>query len=127
MSSLVLDASALLALLQGEPGSEPWEAAIADAAISAVNLSEVVAKLAELGMPEEEIRSTLEPLDLEVVDFDLEQAYQAGLLRRLTKPAGLSLGDRACLALARARQLPALTADHAWETVLAGVEIRIMR
>ncbi|MDR7544995.1 MAG: PIN domain-containing protein, partial [Armatimonadota bacterium] len=76
MSNLVLDASALLALLQGEPGVERWETAVGDAAISAVNLSEVVAKLADAGMSEEEIRTTLEPLGLEVVDFDAEQAYQ---------------------------------------------------
>lgn len=127
MSSLVLDASALLALLQGEPGVERWESAVAAAAISAVNLSEVVAKLADAGMSEEEIRTTLEPLGLEVVDFDAEQAYQAGLLRPITRPAGLSLGDRACLALARARRTPALTADQAWDTVHVGAEVRVIR
>ncbi|MDR5710295.1 MAG: hypothetical protein QN172_06840 [Armatimonadota bacterium] len=75
-SSLILDASASLVLLQGKPGTERWETAVGDAAISAVNLSEVVAKLADLGMSEQEIRSTLEPLALEVADFDAEQAWE---------------------------------------------------
>jgi len=123
----VVDASALLALLQGEPGLEGWDAAIADAAISAVNLAEVIAKLADAGMPEGEIRETLEPLGLEVADFDADQAYQAGLLRPLTRQFGLSLGDRACLALARSRGLPVLTADQAWEAVQVGVEVRVIR
>jgi len=79
---------------------ERWDTAIADASISAVNLSEVIAKLADAGMPEGEIRETLEPLGLEVAEFDADQAYQAGLLRPLTRQFGLSSGGRACLALA---------------------------
>ncbi|MDR7555346.1 MAG: type II toxin-antitoxin system VapC family toxin [Armatimonadota bacterium] len=127
MSSLVVDASALLALLQGEAGVERWDAVIGNAVISAVNLSEVVAKLADAGMPETEIRATLEPLGLHVVDFDAAQAYQAGLLRPATKRSGLSLGDSACLALARSRRLPVLTADQAWKALRLGLEVRVMR
>ncbi len=127
MSSLVLDASALLAFLNAEPGTEQWVATVADSMISAVNFSEVVAKLADAGMPEAEIREALEPLGLEVVAFETRQAYEAGLLRPQTRYLGLSLGDRACLALARSKALPVLTADRTWEALQVGVEIRIIR
>jgi ribonuclease VapC len=72
-----------------------------------------VTKLVDVGMVEMVIRQTLAPLRLEVVQFDAELAYQTGLLRTLTRQAGLSLGDRACLVLAQHLALPALTADRA--------------
>jgi len=127
VSSGVLDATALLALLNQEPGTEEWGAVIGGSVISAVNLSEVVAKLADAGMPEAEIRDALDPLGLEVADFDAEDAYRAGMLRPQTRGFGLSLGDRACLALARQANLPALTADQAWVELRIGVEIRALR
>src|SRR5947209_6831608 len=102
MSSSILDASALLALLKHESGSQQVTQAIEDGAeISAVNLAEVVAKLAEAGMPEELIHRAVDPLGLDVVGFDAPQAYRSGLLLVATKPLGLSLGDRCCLALAQ--------------------------
>ena len=100
VSNAVLDASALLALLQDEPGSDRVLESLPGALVCSVNLSEVVAKLTELGMPEPDIRVALS-LGLEVVAFDEALAYSAGALRPATRPAGLSLGDRACLALAR--------------------------
>jgi len=126
MSSVVLDASALLALLQDEPGSDRVLAQLAGALISSVNLSEVVAKLAERGMPEGDIHRSLS-LGLEVIPFDEKLAWQAGLLRPQTRHAGLSLGDRACLALARSRSRPTLTADHAWVGLNVGVEVVVIR
>src|SRR6185312_8026671 len=115
MSKSILDASALLALLKEEPGSEHVVEAITEgAAISTVNYSEVVAKLNEAGMPEDAIHESLDSLGLEIVDFDSELAYLAGLLRPLTKRAGLSLGDRCCLALAQNRNLPVFTTDRQW-------------
>ena len=96
------------------------------ALISSVNLSEVVAKLAELGMPESEIRLALS-LGLEVVPFDEALAFSAGALRPVTRSAGLSLGDRACLALARSRALPALTTDRAWRDIDIDVEVEVIR
>jgi len=114
MSSAVLDASALLALLnQEEGGDRVAELVVAGATISAVNLSEVAAKLSLAGMPEAQIREALDPLGLDIVPFDLDQAYQAVLLVGPTRAAGLSLGDRACLALASRVGLPAVTADRA--------------
>src|SRR5437764_10837118 len=128
MSSSILDASALLVLLKGEPGSEGVIEAIRDeAAISAVNFSEVVGKLRDGGMPEEDIHESLDPLELDIVEFDTELAYQAGLLRPLTKSAGLSLGDRACLALAQHLNLPALTTDRVWRDLIPEVNVRVIR
>jgi PIN domain nuclease of toxin-antitoxin system len=91
-----------------------------------VNLSEVVAKLADAGMPEGEIRSALDSLGLEVVPFDMGQAYRAGLLRPQTKAIGLSLGDRACMALAQARGSSVLTKDKAWTKVRIGLKVRVI-
>lgn len=89
--------------------------------------SEVVTKLAEAGMPAPELREALDPLGIEIVPFDEELAYLAGLLRPATKKHGLSQGDRACLALAVRRKLPALTTDRAWKKLSLGVEIRVIR
>jgi len=115
MSSAVLDASALLALLNGEPGAEVVAAALGQgASIGAVNLSEVVAKLAELGVPEAAVRQAIEPLGLDVVDFDTDLSYLSGMMRSSRRQLRLSLGDRACLALGRRLGLPVLTADRTW-------------
>ena len=127
MSRLVLDASALLAILNQEPGSSRWTQAVGESLIGAVNFSEVVAKLADVGMAESEIRQVLEPLDLEVVPFDVTHAWAAGLLRPSTRSAGLSFADRACLALASQAKLPVLTTDQAWKRPRVGVQIRLLR
>ncbi len=127
VSSAIVDASALLAILNQEPGTEPWAEEIARASISAVNLSEVVAKLADLGMSESEVRGILDPLGLDVVAFDAPQAYLAGLLRPATRELGLSLGDRACLALGGSLKIPVLTADRSWRKLRVGLEIRVIR
>lgn len=128
MSSCVLDSSALIALFYREPGSDRVTQAIEDgAAISTVNLAEVASKLNDLGAPEAFIEEAVKVLELTIVDFNSELAYQVGLLRPLTKGAGLSLGDRACLALARHLNLPALTADQAWKDLLLGIEVQVIR
>jgi ribonuclease VapC len=128
VSEAVLDASALLALLnQEEGGEEVGELVVAGAAISAVNLSEVASRLGLAGMPESLIREALDPLGLDAVPFDQELAYQAAELTTRTKSAGLSLGDRACLALARRLGLPAVTADRAWARLKLDVQIRVIR
>ena len=127
MSEVVLDASALLALLHREPGHEEVARVIPDAAISAVNISEVVSKLAESGMPGEKIEEALEGLALEICDFGRELAFQAGMLRLTTRSRGLSLGDRACLALGERLNLPVLTTDRAWEDLELDVEVRQVR
>jgi PIN domain nuclease of toxin-antitoxin system len=125
--SVVLDASALLALLNSESGADVVAGVLSDAAVSAVNLSEVVAKLSEGGMPEEAITEALDDLELFVVAFDADQAFAAGMLRPLTRSRGLSLGDRACLALGVRLGYGVLTADRLWATLDLGVEVRLVR
>ena len=128
MSKSILDASALLALLKEEPGSEQVVEAIAGgAAISTVNFSEVVAKLNEAGMPEDVIHESLDSLGLEIINFDNELAYLAGLLRPLTKRAGLSLGDRCCLALAQNLNLLVFTTDRQWANLSLNIQIHVLR
>jgi ribonuclease VapC len=127
MPEVVVDASALLALLNAEPGTDVVAEALPGGVISAVNLSEVVAKLCEAGMPEKAIHQALQPLGLEIVPFDEEQAYQAGLLRTATQNIGVSLGDRACLSLAKMLGVSALTADRAWAGLSVGATIKVIR
>jgi PIN domain nuclease of toxin-antitoxin system len=123
----VLDASALLAAMLGERGTETVEAHFADACISTVNLSEVVAKLTERGVPAASILESLSDLDLDVRDFDTAQALRAGTLRNATRIKGLSLGDRACLALAGELKAIALTTDAAWTEFDLGIAIELAR
>jgi len=127
LSRWVLDASALLALLNGESGSERVAEVLPDAVIASVNFSEVVAKLADEGRNESEIRSYLDALGLKIVEFNAELAYQTGFLRSLTRSIGLSLGDRACLALAVSLGVPALTCDRVWTTLSLEVTIELIR
>ncbi|BAZ82994.1 type II toxin-antitoxin system VapC family toxin [Sphaerospermopsis kisseleviana CS-549] len=127
MSEVVLDASAILALLNEEPGSEEVLKFIDKAAISTVNLSEVIAKLADAGIPENDITLIINNLNLEVIDFNEEQALKAGILRPITKSIGLSFGDRACLALGIILNQPVLTTDRLWSNINVGVEVRILR
>lgn len=127
MAEAVLDASAVLAALGGEPGSERVAAELPGVAISAANLSEVVAKLSESGLEEAEIRDALAAFGFEVHAFDEAQAYAAGLLWRATRGAGLGLGDRACLALAGRLGLPALTSDRAWRSLRLEAEVQLLR
>lgn len=127
MSRVVLDASALLALLNQEEGAERVAPFLADAVISTVNLAEVVTRLALAGMPETAIREALALLPLESVPFDVGQAIEVGLLAPTTRPSGLSLGDRACLVLARSFDATAVTADQAWVGIDAGVAVELIR
>lgn len=129
MSSVVLDASAVLALLKGEPGGAKVAGALADAMISVVNLTEVVSHFAHLGMPVEEIENMLGALPLTLVAADTPLAWEAGRLRAVTSVAGLSLGDRYCLALAKREGVPAWTADKVWKTIAAaaGVKVTMIR
>lgn len=127
MNEVVLDSSALLALLNSEPGGEVVEAAIPGAILGTVNLSETVAKLAEKGLPEDAIRLAIGELELRLIPFDEEVAFRAGLLRVATRQAGLSFGDRECIALGQTLGLPVLTADRRWGDLEVEAEIRVIR
>ena len=127
VSRVVLDASALLALLNGETGADAVARAIPGAVISSVNLSEVIAKLADAGMPEREVHEALDPLGLGVIPFDETLAYLAGTLRPATRSLGLSLGDRACLALGMHAGAAVLTTERAWTKLSLGIPIHLAR
>lgn len=128
MADVVLDASAILTFLQGETGAEIVEALLPDAAVSANNLAEVVAKLVDRGVPTDDIGQIIDAFDFTIIDVDKNDAVANGLLRAATREGGLSLGDRSCLALAQRLELPVLTTDRAWGR-LSGltVEVRLLR
>lgn len=127
MPAIVLDASALLAFLNGEAGAERVIELLPDACISAVNLSEVMAKLVEKGIPAREAAEILASLPLDILPADHALALRAGALRLETRAFGLSLGDRFCLALAEREGKPALTADKSWEQLSLGIEVVLVR
>lgn len=127
MAKVVIDASALLAYVNGEPGADRVEAVLGEAMISAVNLAEAATKLAlKRGTPDR-ILAEFTEAELTVIDFDRPLAEATGALAVLTRAQGLSLGDRACLALAKREGAIALTADQAWSKVKAGIDIQLIR
>ena len=127
MSKVALDASALLALLNDETGADQVIELLPKALISTVNLAEVVTRLSLLGMPGEQIREVLTLLGLNTIPFDEEQAFLAGSFTVQTHSLGLSLGDRACLALASTIGATAVTADRVWQELNLGVKIQLIR
>jgi PIN domain nuclease of toxin-antitoxin system len=127
VSKAVLDASALLALVNQEPGQEIVAELLPRSLVSAVNVSELVAKLTEQGMPEDTIQGILAALELTVIPFDEAQGLVAGYLRAATKHLGLSLGDRACLALGLQTHGWVVTADQAWAKLDLGVNVQVIR
>jgi ribonuclease VapC len=124
---IVLDASAILAAFFDEPGADRIAEQMGGALMSAVNYAEVIAKLVDRGTPREQILEIMAQLDVDVVPADRAQATIAGLLRIGTRAAGLSLGDRSCLALAISCGGIALTMDRAWATLELDVEIQLGR
>jgi PIN domain nuclease of toxin-antitoxin system len=127
VTTYVADASAILAMLDREPGHQRVEAALPATVMSTVNLAEIVTSLINKGIPATDARRTTESLEIETVPLDRELALAAGALREVTRSHGLSLGDRACLALARHLALPALTADRTWADLDVGIEIQLIR
>ena len=132
-SQPTLDASALVALLQNEPGAQVVEDAIADGAtISTVNLAEALSTMARKGADPATALATMTERGviggaITVEPFTLADAVEAARLRPLTAKAGLSLGDRSCLALARRLGTAALTADQTWRGIDLPVEVRSIR
>ena len=128
MSRIVLDASALLTVLNREPGAEKLTPALLSAAISStVNLAEVHSKLVSRGINGDEAwEATMSPIRESAVFTD-EHAKIAGGLIAQTRALGLSLGDRACLALAIALKAPVYTADREWKKLKLGIGIHLVR
>ena len=127
MSRVVFDASVVLAVLSGEPGADQVVPLLGESAISTVNLAEVHGKLVSKGVPKNEAWKAALSLVNEVIDFDLQQSKLVGELLTETRSQGLSLGDRACLALGAALKAPVYTTDRAWKPLKVGVEIRVLR
>ncbi|UEM02775.1 type II toxin-antitoxin system VapC family toxin [Skermanella rosea] len=128
MSEPVLDASAVLALLNSEPGHEVVSAVLPAALLSAINLAEVVSKLCERGAPPDIAAEAVRCLGVEIIPYTDGHAVRTGELRSLTKPFGLSLGDRACLSLGWERRAVVITADRAWnDRVEAATGVKILR
>lgn len=124
---IILDASALIALIYQENGSHLVEKHIAGAEISAVNLAEVASYMVRNGLEEKVVKSLLGDLSLLTIAFDESQAFIAASLIQKTASKGLSLGDRACLALASQRNGIALTADTVWNSLDLDIKIKLIR
>jgi ribonuclease VapC len=130
VNRIVLDTSALLAILHQEQGAEIFTQRfdlLEKAKMSTVNIAEAYGKLVGLGIgPEDAWEAVVAPIP-EILDFDLEQAKIAGRLLLKTRSLGLSLGDRACLALGIALKAPVYTADRAWRGLSLGIPIHVIR
>lgn len=128
MSDVVLDASAVLALLRDEPGGEVVASYVGRAAISAVNLQEVAKELLREGATIGATRQVLDELGLDLHPHDRSAAYASAALYEQTKQHGRGLGDRTCMALGLQLSLPVLTADREWTNVkVEGLKIEQLR
>jgi ribonuclease VapC len=123
----VLDASAFLALIRGERGADAVVACLSRAVISAVNQAEVQTKLVSAGLEEGDAWWHIAEANCPSAPFDEKQARIAGGLVRITKAYGLSLGDRACLALALERKATVYTTDRAWKSLRLGIDVEVIR
>ncbi len=127
MADIVLDSSAVLALLNEEPGAERVEEVLDQALLSAVNLAEIVAKLVEKGATPDDVNIVIGALSCRIIDLDRVDAMRTGLLRHQTRSKGLSLGDRACLAVALRHGASVLTTDRAWKDIDVGIDVELLR
>ena len=127
MNKIVFDSSAILALLKLEGGNEIVAARLDDAIISSVNFAEVLTVVARKGFGKEEVIKSLKNTFLHIVDFNSEQAIIAASFDEITKKYGLSLGDRACLALAKYKNCSVLTGDRVWKELELGVDVKLIR
>jgi ribonuclease VapC len=125
-TAVVLDASALLALFNDEPGAERVMQALEQPCLlSAANHTEVLTKLLDKGLSPEDAATVMTSVELRIVAFDAAQSADAAWLRTATRKVGLSLGDRACLALARAEGAAVLTADKPWLQIAQAVGVKV--
>ena len=123
----VLDSAAVMALLSLEPGYQRVAELVDKSVISSVNLAEIFNKLVQKASVEE-VRELLRPLKLQIEDWSEAMAYRSAEFTRFSKAHGLSLGDRACLTLAKQLRATAVTSDRAWRRIPSlGVRIMIFR
>lgn len=125
MNNVVLDASAILALIFDEPGADRVAACLPDALVSTVNTAEVATRLLAQKMPAATVTTVIDTLQLSLQPFDYTQALVTAQLRSVTRSAGLSLGDRACLALGKTHQAEVITADRVWQDVAVAADVSV--
>lgn len=127
--TVVVDASAVMALMLGEPGADVVQAVIRGSAMSAVNASECCARGVERGAKADDVLSLIKVFEVEVIAFDLESALETARLRAPTKALGAGIGDRACMALGLRRGVPVLTGDKRLAGIdpALGIDIRLIR
>jgi ribonuclease VapC len=123
----VLDSSAVMAVMFGEPGQERVLETLPGALLSTVNLGEIISILTSRGVDAGVAENAVRRLGVDIVDFSASHARVTGQLRTATKAAGLSLGDRACIALGIERQAEILTTDRAWATIETPATISVIR
>lgn len=124
---IVLDASAILALIQEEPGAEVIKPLLSQSMMSTVNVAETLTSLQKVDIGPEEGIEYMSLLINEIVNFDLDQALEVAILYPKTKHKGLSLGDRACLALGKKYHATLYTADKAWKNIDSELDIHLIR
>ena len=127
MTSVVLDASAMIAFLRGEPGADSVAKRFSGALISTMNYSEVLKKTIEVGGSADTVRVHMSALPISIVAFDIEQAVSTAALYPLVKPIGLSFADRACLNLAIRHNAVVLTTDKRMGETSAPVKVQLIR
>jgi ribonuclease VapC len=128
VSHCVLDASAVVAVLRGEAGSNQIATYCSDGMLSAVNLQEVIKVLCRRGFSASGVKYMVDALALEIVSHTEEDAFQAAALVPFTEQFGSGLGDRTCMALAIAKGLPAITTDRAWaKLAIPGLTVIVAR
>lgn len=125
--TVVLDASALLAYLQDEPGSEVIDEVLAESVMSSVNWAEVVQKSIAAEVNADGMLDDLQALGLRIEPFTTEDGELSGRLWKHTRQAGLSLGDRACLSLGLRLKVPVLTSDRAWASLSLSLNVQLIR
>jgi PIN domain nuclease of toxin-antitoxin system len=124
---IILDASAILVLINNEKGKDVVEQYLNNALISTINFSEVITVTNRNGFDQDEISNLLKNIFPNIIDFNYDQALIAASLDQYTSKFGLSLGDRACLSLAKYKNCPILTADKIWKKLDIDLDIKLIR
>lgn len=129
MTNVILDSSAILTVIQDEPGQEVVLPVLEGALVSTINLAEVATCIARFGVPKDVVHTTIARLPIQPCDFVCDLVPLTGTLIQETRQFGLSLGDRACLALGMMRKVPVLTADRVWKELehSLNIEVQLIR